>query len=303
MNSPRLGHHHWFFLFLLVSLVMFWSPLRRLTDFALTEEQYSHIFLIPFLSAFLVFQERRTVFSNVSFNPPLGILFLVSASLVYFLHQLLRNSLTENDSLSLLMMALVLTWQGSFAACYGSRAVRAGLFPVLFLFLTVPIPDFLLSNTIRFLQMGSAEISALFFRLSGVPVFRQETLFVFPSLAIDVAPECSGIRSSIALFITVLLAGHLFLRSPWSKLTLVSLVIPLALFKNGLRIATLTLLTIYTGSDFLSGDLHKRGGAVFFMMTLVVAWGFLRALLKLQSRAGHAATVEMKPSAQKGETG
>jgi exosortase len=292
MSLLRFSRHHWFVLIVLLSLLMFWSPLRRLAGFAMAHEQYSHIALIPFASAFLLFRERKKVFAEVAYQLRSGIVLLVSAVAVFSSLWLFGSSLSKNDALSLMMVALVLIWLGSFAGCYGPRAFRAGLFPLFFLFFTVPIPDFPLSATIRFLQLGSAEMAALFFRLSGVPVLRQDTVFFLPTLTIDIAPQCSGIRTSLALLITVLLAGHLFLRSGWSKLSLVLLAVPLAIFKNGLRIVTLTLLSVYVDAGFLKGDLHRRGGVVFFAITLSVTGVFLKILQKLESRPGRAAAAE-----------
>jgi exosortase/archaeosortase family protein len=40
--------------------------------------------------------------------------------------------------------------------------------------------------------------------------------------------------------------------------------------KNGIRIATLTLLANYVNPDFLYGNLHHRGGVVFFVIGLIL---------------------------------
>jgi len=116
---------------------------------------------------------------------------------------------------------------------------------MLFLLLMVPIPDFLLSRAIFWLRSGSAEVSYALFQLLGVPVLRSGFIFSLPGVTIEIAQECSGIRSSLALVIMGLLAGHLFLRSPWTKAALALAVLPLAIVKNGIRIVTLSLLSIY----------------------------------------------------------
>jgi len=292
MNLAKYSRHQWFLLVVFLSLLLFWSPLRRLADFTMAHEQYSHIVLIPFVTAYLLYQGRKKVFAEVEYHPRSGVALLIAAIAIYALHRFLGHSLSKNDSLSLLMAALVLVWLGGFVCCYGRRSFRAGLFPLLFLFFVVPIPDSLLSATIRFLQLGSTEVTALAFQLLGVPVLRENTVFVLPGVTIEVAKECSGIRTSLALLITVLLAGHLFLRSGWSKLSLVLLAVPLAIFKNGLRIVTLTLLSVYVDAGFLKGDLHRKGGVVFFAITLLVTAVFLKILQKLESRPGRAAAAE-----------
>jgi exosortase len=140
---------------------------------------------------------------------------------------------------------------------------------LLFLVFAIPIPEPLLSKIIFLLQKGSSDVAEVFFRLGGVPYLRQGFVFELPGVAIRVAEECSGIRSTLALLITTVLAGHLFLRSPWKKLLLCLAVVPLAILKNGLRIMALSTLAIYVDPDFLYGDLHKHGGIVFFLVVLV----------------------------------
>ena len=90
-----------------------------------------------------------------------------------------------------------------------------------------------------------------------------------PGVTIQVAEECSGIRSTLALLITTTLAGYLFLQTSWRRWLLVLVVVPVAIVKNGLRIAGLSTLAVYVNPGFLTGPLHHRGGIVFFMIALL----------------------------------
>jgi len=99
---------------------------------------------------------------------------------------------------------------------------------------------------------------------------RQGFVLAVPGVTIEVAQECSSIRSSMALFITCLLAAHLYLRTGWKMLLFVLLSLPVSVVKNGIRIATLTLLSIYVDPAFLTGRLHHEGGFVFFLIALLI---------------------------------
>jgi exosortase len=149
---------------------------------------------------------------------------------------------------------------------------------VLFLLLVVPIPDPLLNWIIRLLQQGSTEVAYRIFEALRVPVFRQGFLLSVPGVTIEVAKECSSIRSSMALLITCLIAAHLYLRTWWKACFFVLLSLPLSLIKNGTRIATLTLLSLYVNPDFLRGGLHRDGGFVFFLLALLMLWPVFIAL-------------------------
>ena len=265
------------------SLAAFGAPVSALIRFSFQQEHYSHIILVPLVSTALLFLERKKVFFHVEtrWMPGFG-LFAVGA-LFHWIGRRYFASSSENDRLSMAIFSVVVIWVGGFVLCYGLRAFRKGLFPVLFLFLMIPIPDFLLSRAIFWLQTGSADVSYEVFQLVGVPVLRDGFFFSLPGLTVEVSQECSGIRSSVALMITSLLAGHLFLRSAWKKAVLTLATLPLLIVKNGIRIVTLTLLSIYVDPSFLTGRLHHQGGILFFLLALVL---LVPMMLWLQSSEG-----------------
>jgi exosortase len=161
----------------------------------------------------------------------------------------------------------------------------------------------MLSKIICALQRGSTDAAAVSLRAFGVPFFREGLVFQPPGIAIKVAEECSGIRSSVALFITTLLAAQPTLRSNWRKFAVCALVIPVAMFKNGLRIATISVLSVYVSRDFLYGRLHHSGGFVFFTLGLLVLLGVLRLFQHGDSPSGPEgkSPVPMGQSASKSE--
>jgi exosortase len=197
-------------------------------------------------------------------------------------------NLNSTNPVSLLMLAAVFVWLGAFALFFGARAFRAAAFPLLFLLFMVPIPEPVLSNIIHFLQAGSSKMAEAFFGIAGVPYHRQGFVFELPGVAIRVAEECSGIRSTLALLITTVLASYMFLKSSWKRLILCLAVVPIAIFKNGLRIATLSTLAVYVNPEFLHGNLHRHGGIVFFIIALLPL-GLLLRLLEKGENQGPAA--------------
>ncbi len=267
-----------------LTLAVFWTPLRMLLWFSMQEEQYSHILLIPVVSAFLLLRDRRAIFSNVETGWRAGLGLLVAGALFAWFGQRYSVSLSENDQLRITAFSVVVIWVGGFILCYGLRVFRAALFPVLFLFFIVPIPDVLLNRAIVWLQSGSAEVSYALFQLVGVPVFRTGFIFALPGVTIEIAKECSGIRSSLALLITSLLAGHLLLRFIWTKAVFILVTIPLLIVKNGVRIVTLSLLSIYLDPSFLTGRLHRDGGILFFLLALVILMPLLWLLQQHERR-------------------
>jgi exosortase len=165
--------------------------------------------------------------------------------------------------------AAIIFWIGAFAFLYGFKAFSEAIFPLGFLFFMVPIPAQIMDKVIYALQIGSAEFTSLFFALMGIPISREGFVFHTPTVSIEIAKQCSGIRSSLGLIITAVLASHFFLKSNWHKAILIAAIYPITVFKNAVRIVTLTLLAIHVDEGFLTGGfLHKSGGFIFYLPAL-----------------------------------
>lgn len=280
-----------------VSMILYWRTLSELVKYALADESYSHIVIIPLISLFLLYTERERIFSKTDSSLGLG----TSVALVGLLGAwtLARFAFAGNEknALSATTLSILFLWAGGFLACYGVRAARAAAFPLLFLLLMVPLPDLILARTIALLQRGSTAVAYFSIKSVGVPVLRQGLFLSLPGLNIEVASECSGIRSSMALLITCLLATHYFLRTPWKMLLFVALAFPLAVVKNGVRIATLAILSVYVDPGFLSGHLHRDGGFVFFFLVLAVLWPVLIFLHRSETLSKPAGSITPRKGA------
>jgi len=286
-NRSITQRHAVFAVFLIISLIVSWRTIGNLLVYSLHNESCSHIILVPLVSAYLLFAERRRIFRVFRSWGSVGIIGVLAGVVLYWVAIRRSIPLQGNMALSIGTLALMLVWTGGFLWIYGLASARAAAFPLLFLLLMVPLPDNVLAWTIHLLQHGSAEVTYLLFKLVGVPVLRQGLVFSVPSVTIEVAAECSGIRSTIALLITCLLAAHFYLRTPWKVLVFLLFVFPLTVIKNGIRIVTLTLLSIYVDPSFLHGSLHHQGGFVFFLLALSL---LLPVFLALEKSERHRTT-------------
>jgi exosortase len=197
------------------------------------------------------------------------------------------STVNSNDRLSVVVFAMVLVWISGFMLCNGMESFRAALFPLLFLILMVPIPTIVLDNIVLALQNGSAVMTYALFKLFGVPVLWRHFKFLLPGVEIEIAQECSGIRSSLALFIASILTGYLFLQSKRKRAFFSLFTIPVVVFKNAVRIVTISCLGVYLDPAFLHGRLHRYGGLPFSLVSLAILVPLLLALQKSeQHRAG-----------------
>ncbi|MGC4053331.1 MAG: exosortase/archaeosortase family protein [Paludibaculum sp.] len=264
-------------MFCLVPLLLFAKPLATLVALARSDDRYTHLPLIPFVCLALILYRRRSIFRGTLGRLTPGLILAAAGIALSGLAQTLAPS--PQAALPMIVCGVVLAWVGGFISVYGTGPFKAALFPLTLLLLFIPLPAPVVESAQVMLQQASAEVTYLLFRLVGTPVFRQGFQFSLPGFTIEVARECSGIRSTIALLITALVLSYLFLRSGWRRAAFVLLTVPIAIFKNALRIASMSWLGIYVSKDYLYGDVHRYGGLPVSAAALLL---LIPALLLLQ---------------------
>jgi len=251
-----------------ISLGIWFRPLTSSFALALHDEQYTHILLIIPVSVALIVLDWKSPEASTTFSLSLGAMLLASAALMTAVAKLSVVVLRPDAQLSVRMLALVAWWIGSFILSFGGRSFKRALFPLCFLFWIVPLPEVVLDPIVRLLQAGSAASAHLLFAAVGVPVTHDGTLITIPGLTIEVARECSSIRSSLMLVVTTMVLAQMLLRSPWRKALVIAVAIPLSVVKNGLRIFVLAMLGTRVDPSFLTGRLHRQGGIIYFLIAL-----------------------------------
>jgi exosortase len=139
----------------------------------------------------------------------------------------------------------------------------------MFLFVLVPLPDAAMNCIVALLQEGSAWSAHALFAAFNVPVAQHGVMLTIPNLTIQVAQECSSIRSSSLLLVTAIISAKVLLRSPWHRILIIALTIPLSVAKNGLRIFSIAMLGTKVDPAYLTGSFHRQGGILFFLVALV----------------------------------
>jgi exosortase len=275
-----------------VALLLFAKPVYSLFQVANQDDTSSHILLIPFITAWLLYTERKQLDPEAGFSIWPVAAFLAPSILMAVL-TLSCESCTSRTRLSSYALSLIFLVVAGFIFAFGAPSAKSSGFALAFLLFMIPIPDRILGQVIYGLQAGSAAIAEVLFNLSGAPVLRQGFVFRLPVMSIEVAQECSGIRSSLALVILALLVAHFAFRPFWKKLAFVVAGLCMMLIKNGIRIATLTLLANYVNPSFLNGNLHHQGGIVFFLIGLALLLPVYWALRRGESPKPLVATQQL----------
>jgi len=277
--------------FVLATVVLglcFCIPLYGLLRFAVHSALYSYILLIPFVSFYLIRLKKNDLPQGSRPAGKLAMLCFAIGLVAIGVDWFIRRSgfkLAEEDGLTLSIFSFLSFFLGVCYLFLGRETLRAIAFPIGLLIFMVPMPLFLLQRIESLLQYGSAVAAEGFFKLSGTTFLRDGLVFLLPGINIEVAPECSGIHSTLVLFITSLVAGYLFLRSPWNRAILALAVIPLALLRNGFRVFTIGELCVHIGPQMIDSPIHHHGGPLFFILSLIPFF-LLLIVLKKSERAG-----------------
>lgn len=277
------GFRRFLFVALLIALG-FTLPLIQVVRFSLNSDLYSHIVLLPFITGYLIWIRRNELVTDGGMIPRLWPALLGIAGLgllaAYGTQRFSSSAPPTQDELSMGMGALVLLLGAAATICLSRNEWRIAAFPIVLLVFLVPFPLVVEQGLETASQHGSAWVAHVLFEIRGTPVMRNETYFRLPGFSMQVAPECSGIRSTFALFLTSLVAGHLLLRSTWKRAVLTLVVIPIALVRNGFRVFVIGELCVRISPDMIDSWIHRHGGPFFFALSLIPFFLILVWLLR-----------------------
>lgn len=290
---------HWcgFLAFTALLGLVYGKVLFLLVGFAAGADLHSHILLVPFITIYLIFLRRGQLPSALSSSHQWALVSLVlgvGAAIFGLRGQASVPPSSHHDFLTVMTFSFLLLFLAGGFFFLGRGWMRAMAFPLAFLFFMVPLPGWAVDGLETALKLASAEATALFFDWSGLPVLRDGLVFQLPGIVLEVAQECSGIRSTYVLFMTSLLASYLLLETPWRRALLVAVVIPLGIVRNGFRILVLGLLCVHIGPEMIHSAIHRRGGSLFFLLSLIPLFLLLWWLRRGDCRA--------KSVVQKGES-
>ncbi len=279
--------------FTIALLGAFAQPLIALVNYAAGSDLYSYILLIPFVSGYSLYLRRNQLPKDYVVDLPLAMVFLAAGfgALAFTYWHFGEHPSTKADYLALLTLSFLCCLAAGGFFFLGRAWMQAAAFPLAYLIFMVPMPDPMRNALELASKSASAEVANLLFHLSGVPFIRAGAIFQLPNITIEVAQECSGIRSSWVLLMTSILAANLFVKSSWRRLVFVAFVIPLGILRNGFRILVIGLLCVNSGPQMINSVIHRRGGPAFFVLSLIpfllLLWWLRRGEIRTRSLQPH----------------
>ena len=223
---------------------------------------YSHGFLVPFISAFIIWQKREELAKLIIKPVNSGWLLFVLGLLIHALSISFRVSFSSGFS-------LILTLTGLILITLGKDFFKKLAFPVCFLISMIPLPLALIASISFRLKIFAAQASAVIMNKVGIATVREGSLLRTAHAMLMVEDPCSGIRSLVALISLGALAAYFSNLSRTRKTILFASSIPIAVATNIIRITALGLVSEIYGEKYAMGVFHDTMGILVFVFAFL----------------------------------
>jgi len=260
---------------LLAALALFLPVITKLAGQWYSDSDYSHGFLVPVFSAWLVWRKRKELSKIESRPSSWGLLVILGSLGLLFLGSL-------GAELFLTRLALLGVIVGLILFLRGFALLRALAFPTTFLVLAIPLPAIIYNQIVFPLQLLASHFAGACLRTTHViPVLQEGNLLILPNYTLEVVEACSGIRSLMSLL--ALAAAYSYVAEPkvFIRWLLALATIPIAVVSNGFRVVGTAFVTYRWGAKAGEGFVHTFAGLTIFLIAtllIIAVHGLLRSL-------------------------
>jgi exosortase len=248
-----------------LSLWIYWRTLAHLVLQWWRDPNFSHGFLVPLFSAYIVWRKRDQIARIIPQPSWSGLVILLAGIFLLLVGEMGAELFLARTSLLLLIAGIIVLY-------LGWTFFRAVLFPWAFLLLMIPIPTILFNKITFPLQLLASRLAAAVLPILGVPVLREGNIINLSSIALEVAEACSGIRSLMSLLALAIMYGYLMDKRSWVRWTLAISAVPIAVLANAIRVIGTGLLVQYWDPEKAEGYFHESWGWLTFVLSLVMLY-------------------------------
>ncbi|CAN5904145.1 exosortase [soil metagenome] len=262
--------------------VLFWSNLRYLVHVWSTDANYSHGFLVPFMSLYFANEAARLGPLADRSGARLGASLLVLAVLGRLATILMPVGIVGD-------LAFLLGLAGIVTLFAGPAALKRYGFALAFLAFMIPLPVHLYTMVANPLQLLVSQIASALLNAGGIPVLCEGTHMTLPGdVKMFVAEACSGMRQLTGFLALTTAVAYLWPRPGWYRAVLVVSSLPVALTANVARVV-LTGIIMHHDPALAQGMFHTLEGLLMMGFGLALLWGECQVLdWALSDREGEA---------------
>lgn len=254
--------------------VLYFPVLRDLIADWMIDDNYSHGFLIPLVSAFFIWRQRNDLRTVRRSSSGLGLAIFLGGLLLLLAGSIAAEYFTMRCSLLLVIGGLILY-------LWGQQTTGKLLFPLLYLVFMIPLPYVLYYSLSFPLELLASRWTVVIVRFLGLPIFREGNILHLENTTLQVIDACSGLRSLISLSALAAAMAYITQRTVIRGLVLFSTTVPIAIMANILRLSMTAVLASLYGESVAQGFFHEFSGVmvfIFAVLTLSLIGGLLRWL-------------------------
>ncbi|HUK43335.1 MAG TPA: exosortase A [Candidatus Bathyarchaeia archaeon] len=271
----------WQGLLLVAVLTLLYAPVVKLLVWQwYNDPDYGHGFLVPLLSAYLIWARRDNLRQIVRRPSAWGMAVVLGSMGFLFL-----GSLGAENSLS--RLSILGTICGLIVYFAGWAMLRALTFPLAFLLFAIPFPAVVYNEIVFPLQFLASKFATRVLEMLGLfPVMREGNVLVLPQMRLEVVEACSGIRSLMSLLALAAGYGYVVERSVAVRWLLVIAMVPLAIVSNGTRVMITAIMAHYIGPEAAQGFMHEFSGWVIFVVATILFLGLHSVITFVRKKLG-----------------
>lgn len=266
----------WMFLCLVLALLglTFYEGIKEMVYIWNVREEYSYGYMIPFITAFFIWQKKNEFVKNEFLGSWLGVPIIVLGLILFILGSL--STIT-----TIIQYALLIVVFGIALSIMGWQALRPVFVPLSFLIFMIPLPGFFLNNLSSQLQLVSSEIGVAVIRVFGISVFLEGNVIDLGTYKLQVVEACSGLRYLFPLMSLAFICAYIFKGAFWKRAIIFLSSIPITVLMNSFRIGVIGVLVEYWGPAQAEGFLHDFEGWIVFMACFAIILGEMFFLVKI----------------------
>jgi len=226
------------------------------------DSNYSHGFLIPIVSGYLIWQKKESLVNILHKKSNLGLIVIIFGSIIYIIGTAAAEFCTARFSFVLIIFGITLFY-------FGKKFMKELWFPILFLLFMIPIPYVIYYSVTFPMQLLSSQMASSFLQLIDLPVLRQGNIINLPNYTLEVAEACSGLRSLMTLSALGAAMAYMIQKTTSGGVFLFLLSVPIAIGANVFRIIITALGAYFISPKLAEGFLHEISGLVVFLVGFI----------------------------------
>lgn len=264
------------FIYLIALAIVFYPALNHLVSYGWEAADYTHAYFVLPISLVIIWFKRHALTLRTTVSFP-GFIFLFISLWIYAFAVVNGFMFLEAFGVCFVIWSIA-SIKLTPASC------RVLIFPLTYLLFIVPPPSIVIDSITFPLKKISTWGSAVLLKLFQFPLEVHGAVLKVGDHHLLVSDACSGFRSVVTML--CLGAVYIYLQKlpTTTKWILFSLIVPLSVIANILRISLTAFLAYRFNPKLAEGFFHSFSGIVLFMIVAGVLIGLTEIAYRRNSR-------------------